>query len=342
MKRLTATTLLLALSACATTATDERHQSPLSIDPVGQALQRYGFEGEVAYVRDADELNVISSADNADTIWPWASVSKQVTAVIVMQLVDDGMLDLDRPVDAYLDDWPQSPLPAPSLRQLLRHQSGLADPEDRSDFRMEDLADFVEPYGCVPGRKAPGGEFAYKNCDTRLVAKVLERVTGTPFGTLLRQRVLIPAGMKRTGMASASTPIAASEDGVSARIISYFGAAGAMVGPAYDLLQFDKALLSGRLLSDEARAEMWRGDPSLGYTALGQWEFTAALEGCDAPVRIVERRGAIRGYQVRNFILPERDFVMVAFTARSEADYPFGEIWTGEGLSHDLLSAAAC
>ena len=49
---------------------------------------------------------------------------------------------------------------------------------------------------------------------------------------------------------------------------------------------------------------MWTGDPALGYMALGQWAFDAPLEGCIGDVRIIERRGAIGKYQLRNIILP--------------------------------------
>jgi hypothetical protein len=74
--------------------------------------------------------------------------------------------------------------------------------------------------------------------------------------------------------------------------------------------------------------------------ALGQWVFSVPLKGCAAPVRIVERRGAIGGVEVRNFILPDKDVVAIAFTNRSGFD--FGEVWQGKGFSYDLLSSAAC
>jgi D-alanyl-D-alanine carboxypeptidase len=64
------------------------------------------------------------------------------------------------------------------------------------------------------------------------------------------------------------------------------------------------------------------------------------LKGCPTPVRIIERRGAIGGVQVRNFILPDADVVVIAFTNRD--DFDFGEIWQGKGFAFDLLSAAAC
>lgn len=102
----------------------------------------------------------------------------------------------------------------------------------------------------------------------------------------------------------------------------------------------DRALVAGRLLSPAARDELWKGDPKLGFMALAQWSFFAPLKGCSAPVRIIERRGGIERFQVRNIILPDSNRIIILFTA--DGDFDFGEIWQGKGLSHDLLAAAAC
>ena len=322
-------------------------------------LAKHGFEGSVlvsggrwdGYARDPD------------TIWPFASVTKQVVATLVMQQVEAGRLALDVPVDAYLRDWPRPPdpmapferdgeavpeavytpppLPAPTLRQLLRHQSGLYDPETDPSYDWS-AARPIDPMMCVARRSAPGESFAYNNCDTLLVGKILEEVTGERLRDLILFRVTGPAGMENTGLAEYYQALPPSPGGASAEQIKRYGAAGGLLGPARDLVAFDRALMANTLLSAPARAEMWRGDPQLGYTALGQWEFTAPLAGCDAPVRIVERRGAIPGYQARNFIAPERGMAVVMFTARSESDYDFGEPWSGSGLSFDIMSAAFC
>jgi D-alanyl-D-alanine carboxypeptidase len=85
---------------------------------------------------------------------------------------------------------------------------------------------------------------------------------------------------------------------------------------------------------------MWDGQAELGFIALGQWVFNAPLKGCAAPVRIVERRGAIGNVQVRNFVLPDQKVSAAVFI--EDPNFEFGEIWQGSGFSHDLLAAAAC
>lgn len=275
-------------------------------------------------------------------IWPWASVTKQVVATLVMQEVEQGNLSLDRPVSAYLDDWPTTGPIAPTLRQLLRHQSGLYDPEDDENFVFETALP-LDPMLCVERRtREPGGSFDYTNCDTLLVGRILEMVTGRSLPDLFQDRIAGPANMVEAQFVAPETRLAPSANATPAATISLYGASGGLAGTASDLLAFDRALLDGRLLSPEARKVMWTGDSALGYTALGQWESVLPLDGCSEPVRIIERRGAIGGYQARNFILPEPGIAVVVFIGQSEGDYPFGEPWSREGLSYDLLSAAAC
>ena len=122
--------------------------------------------------------------------------------------------------------------------------------------------------------------------------------------------------------------------------IAQYGAAGGLYGTPQSLVAFNSALLDGRLLSDEARAALWDGNPKLGFVALGQWSFSAPLAGCSETVAIVERRGEIGGIQARNILLPEVDLSVIVFTNSPGLD--FGEIWMGQGFAHDLLSAAAC
>ncbi|MEO0786064.1 MAG: hypothetical protein AAFY10_10225 [Pseudomonadota bacterium] len=119
-----------------------------------------------------------------------------------------------------------------------------------------------------------------------------------------------------------------------------YGASGALYGPARSLLAFDRALLEGELLTDDARATLWTGMPEFGFVALGQWSFSAPLEGCDGAVRIIERRGDVGSIQARNILLPDQDLSVIVFTTNARFD--FGAIWTGSGFSHDLLRAAAC
>lgn len=280
--------------------------------------------------------------------WPWASVTKQVMAVLAMTEVDRGRLALDVPASRYLAAL--GPVKgAPTVRQLLQHRAGLRNPED-SPKDEGGAPDWYTtgPTGldwCLKGRSAPGGNWRYNNCDTVVLGAILEKVGGQSLSSLFEERLAKPLAMQATSFVATpqdrrGSPIAGAISPQEYSTLVRYGAAGGLVGPITDLLKFDRALLTGKLVSPASRAAMWDGDPNLGYMGLAQWAFDAPLKGCVDPVRLIERRGGIGRYQVRNILIPERDMTVILFTA--DAEQEFGEVWQGKGLSHDLLSAAAC
>lgn len=344
---------LVAATGCASPdlrETPPTPDAPAASEPFAQALYKSGFTGEAVVSRRPGDLSSVSigraardDADNPER-WPWASVTKQVLAVLAMQQVEAGTLDLDAPADRYLPEL-ASKVPSPSIRQLLQHRSGLANPDDSPPDATGFPSFYSEgPTGldwCLADRSAPSDQWRYNNCDYIVLGAILENVTGEPIEALLEKRIAIPSGWRDTALLRAgSARDFAGRDPVYTTRIARYGTSAALIGPLADMLRFDRALMAGKLLGPEARAAMWQGDPQLGYMALGQWVFDAPLEGCDAPVRIVERRGAIGKYQVRNIILPQRDMALALATADGEFD--FGEIWTGSGALHDALAALAC
>jgi CubicO group peptidase (beta-lactamase class C family) len=298
--------------------------------------------------------------------WRWASVTKQVIAVLVMQEAAKGRIDLDQPLSRYLPAFASPNAARITVRQLLRHQSGLPNPDDTAanaegvpafyTTGYQGSRDPLTGYCAGPVKGEAGGAWAYNNCDYMVAGALLEAVTGKSWQDLVRQRLNRPfpeldetfqrsvlSGMSNI---TATPPVSEVWPGTvggapePAFDLTSYGAAGGLSGPVSDLLWFDIYLAAGKLLPPEALADLWDGQPELGYLALGQWAFEASLAGCPAPVRIIERRGAIGGVQIRNFILPETEMALAMFT--DEAEFDFGEIWQGAGFSHEMLSLAAC
>lgn len=291
----------------------------------------------------------------AGPVWRWASVTKQVVAVLVMQEVERGRIDLDAPATRYL---PGAALPggdAVTVRRLLDHTSGLYDPNGgpagpdgtpRAYLRSATPAPKgLDPQCLRPSGRAPGAGFVYNNCDYVVLGSMLEAVTGKPFATLVRERIAGPLALRSLRVLKPGDRddiVAVDGHGATDAAVDpgRYGSAANLAGTAADLLAFDRALIDGTLLGKAATATMWRGEPKLGYAALGQWSYPVALKGCIAPQHVVERRGAVGNVQVRNLIAPERGIAVVAFAASAVPD--FGEPWQGKGLTYDLLSAALC
>lgn len=340
---------LALLGGCASLG--ERSAERGDAGPHAQAvLREAGFTGDMAIMQPGRPDTIYYGASGPEeaatrTIegWPWASVTKQVIAVLVMREVEDGRISLGSDVGQFV---PRLRGRGLSVEDLLRHRSDLPDPDDtppgQDGFPFFYGGDGDPLAYCTgQGEAPPDGGWAYNNCDYIVLGAMLEEITDSSLSLLLAQGIGLQSGWINTSfLAPGSDRDFASRTDTAARRIARYGASGALVGPLDDMLLFDRALMEGELLGEAALARLWRGDPAAGYMALGQWVFEAPLAGCEAPVRVVERRGGIGPYQVRNVILPDRGIAVALAT--DQEDFDFDEAWTGSGAMHDVLAAVAC
>jgi D-alanyl-D-alanine carboxypeptidase len=332
-------------------------------EPLMAVVKQSGFTGSIgiasgkftrSWLFNRDKAGSGDKGHNAE-LWRWASVSKQVTAVLVLQEAGKSTIELDQPVGRYLPKFASTNAGQVTVRQLLRHQSGLPNPDDTA-ASPESMASYYLPgykgnrdpltgYCAGTAKGEPGGNWAYNNCDYIVAGALLEAVTGKKWAKLVEERIVKPLGLKTlraypTGTATRGGLVGGKPEPKIE--LAAFGASGGLYGSLADLLAFDQALMSGKLLKQKELDALWDGRPELGYIALGQWVFDAPLKDCAKPVRLVERRGSIGGVQVRNFIAPEQKTAVAVFTDKSESDFQFGEIWQGSGFSHDVLNFALC
>jgi CubicO group peptidase (beta-lactamase class C family) len=178
-----------------------------------------------------------------------------------------------------------------------------------------------------------------------VLGALLERVTGQTWPQLIHTRLVQHWGLRSVGVfpTPESTPESTQgglENGQPEALLDFasFGASANVYGSAADLLRFDQILLNHGFLSPESRKTLWESRPEEGFIALGQWAYSVDL--CGKSQRIIERRGAIGGVQVRNFLLPDTDTAVVFFAP--EASLELGELWQGAGRSYEVLKAAVC
>ncbi|MET7783977.1 serine hydrolase domain-containing protein [Streptomyces sp. NPDC005388] len=195
------------------------------------------------------------------------SNTKTFTAVVVLQLVGEGKIGLDAPVDAYLrglvrgDDIDGRHI---TVRQLLQHTSGLPnyskylsddiryyDPRELLDLALQHKADF-----------APGTNWAYSNTNYLVAGLIVQKVTGRPLAEEFDQRVIKRIGLRHTYFPAPGEetirerhPRGYYQDSAGAPLVdatewdpSWAWAAGQMVSTNSDLNRFFSALLAGRLL----------------------------------------------------------------------------------------------
>jgi len=293
-------------------------------------LQRTGIPGLSAAIGVGGEIRFSQGFGKADlendvaatpqTVYRLASISKPVTAVLAMQLAEQGKLDLDADVHTLVAQWPAKRWPV-TTRQLLAHLGGVrhyaGEVESVRHYRTQTEA--LGHFANDPLRHEPGTRYLYSTYGYNLVAAVVEQATGQPFAEVVRERIAGPCGAptlrdddlralipgRAQGYVKVDRALQNSEpmDG------SYKLGGGGLCSSAEDLVRFAQALLAGKLVSADTLARMWTpqqtsdGEPidyALGFR-VGTWQGR----------RIVGHSGAQSRVSTVLHILPDDGVVVV-------------------------------
>ncbi|HEX5826820.1 MAG TPA: serine hydrolase domain-containing protein [Candidatus Limnocylindrales bacterium] len=219
------------------------------------------------------------------TAFAFASVSKTLTAAVVLQLVDEDRVDLDAPAVRYLKDYPLDR--RITVRMLLDHRSSLPDffsnaKIDRALQRDKEAAwTATQTWKYVPKwRPKPGTIYDYSNTNYLLLGELVERVTGNPLAAEVRARLLDPLGLETAWYQAVEEPrapgatgyrLTRTASGVSLRditgrsevmpfrsVVTAAGGAGSIAGTATDAARWMSALGSGEVTSAATYREMIR------------------------------------------------------------------------------------
>ncbi len=136
---------------------------------------------------------------NSNTVFALNSITKAFTGVAVMQLVEEGKLDINKPVSTYLENLPES-WRAISVKQLLNHTSGIPNIMDYntnllSKNNEKESWDMVQE---LPMDFEPGEKFRYNQTNYLLIGKIINKVSGMPFSDFIQKRQLEKIGANRT------------------------------------------------------------------------------------------------------------------------------------------------
>ncbi|MGH9945065.1 MAG: serine hydrolase, partial [Pyrinomonadaceae bacterium] len=275
----------------------------------------------------------------AETVYRVGSVSKLFTDIAVMQLVEQGKLDLDAPVTRYLPDFrPRHSSGKPiTLRQLMSHRSGLVreppvghyfDPDEPS------LARTIASLNQTALVYAPETRTKYSNAAIAAVGYVLERTQGQPFAKYLKRAVLDPLGLERSSFEP--TP-EITKDLAKAYMWTIDGRvfdaptfelgispAGSMYTTVTDMGRFMSALFAGgrgakgRMLKSSTLDEMWTPQfaPPGQKTGYGIGFGVRELEGH----RTIGHGGAIYGFATTLKAMPDDKLGVVVVTTKDAAN----------------------
>ncbi len=253
-------------------------------------------------------------ANTVDTQFAIASAVKGITALTIVSMIVDGLLELSTPARAVLGSDLALISDAVTVEHLLAHRSGIGDYLDEDtelDFndylmpvpvhRLVTTEDYLVALDGHPAKFEPGAEFSYCNGGFVVLALIAERASGVPFHDLVNQRVCQPAGMGDTAfLRSDELPGRAAlgyldMEGVSRSNVFHLPVRGTGDGGIYttvaDYRSLWSAFFAGRIVPADWVTQMVeprsvvseRERYGLGFWLAGSGE-AARLEGYDAGV----------------------------------------------------------
>ena len=178
----------------------------------GEMARRHIPGMTVAVVRDGKVVKSqgygladveLSLPATAETIYPLGSISKQFTATGIMLLVQAGKVGLDDPLRKYIPSLPEA-WHKITVRTLLNQTSGIPEwvPNLSKDpvLKTYTLTEIVRHAASKPLAFTPGTRFGYSNTNYNLLAGIIEKAAGKPYGSFLQEHLFKPLGMDATGV----------------------------------------------------------------------------------------------------------------------------------------------
>jgi CubicO group peptidase (beta-lactamase class C family) len=277
------------------------------------------------------ELNVPITTDMKFRI---ASLSKPFTALIILQLVDEGIIKLDGKITDYVPDYRGEKGDMITIEQLLTHTSGILqnlDPEkeaiqERLYHSLRDMVKYAEESDLY---FEPGTGYHYSNLAYSLLAYIAERVTNKPFGRLLGERIFEPLEMKNTSQCSSTGIEKNLSRGYEYKLLggyenascfdpSYTVGPGGLISDVDDLCKFDKGIFERRLISKELYRKMFTPSKHASY-GFG-WELGNRITANHPDtIHTISHSGSINGFG-SYLARIERDSILVIVLKNNRTD----------------------
>ncbi len=284
--------------------------------------------GQVLYEKGlglADiELNV---SNQAITVFRLGSITKQFTAIAILQLAEQGKLSLTDSVQKFVPDFPFKGYEI-TIEHLLTHTSGIkeylsmshSDPFVlRRDFRPKELIDFFKN---EPLEFKPGTKWSYSNSGYYLLGYIIEQASGKTYGQFINDNIFQPSGMTASFYGNYSGIIPNRASGYKMEENKYQNcdyqsmtiaySAGALLSNVVDMYKWHQALYSNKIVKKETREKALSSFKLLDglNSNYGYGWFINAIQVQGSPT--ITHTGGIKGFSTIEMYLPNEDvFVTV-------------------------------
>ncbi len=281
------------------------------------------------------------------------SVSKPMTAVAVAQLLEEGRLDLDAPIQDYVPTFPEKEEGTITIRQLTGHLAGIRNYNDGEFLSQKHYPTVLEGLAIFrddPLLHKPGLTFVYSSYGWNLVSAAVEGISGEEFLNYMRRRVFQPSGMDHT-MADYVVPIVANRtryytwrdgelDNAPPVDNSYKWAGGGFLSTSEDLVRFGFAHLNSKLLKPQTVQLLWTSQKTEAGEETG-YGIGWSVGNDSKKRRFVGHGGGSVGGTTIFRLYPDSQLVVAAITNMSSAQFgnleeKLADLFLGEDVSKDI------
>ncbi len=281
----------------------------------------YGYDGDNRATKPADIFEI-------------GSITKQFTAALIMKLQEQGKLNVDDSITKYL---PQYGFPsAITLRMLLTHTSGLANYTSFSQMagwaaNGVSVDTVLTAIGQAPLQFTPGALYEYSNSNYFALGAIIEAVTGKSYEANLDQYIIQPLGLQNTYYQLPPAALAATGYSGSVPVIPWTRssafAAGALSTNVYDLVTWENALMTGKVVLEASFQEMTTSNGFitniLPYVNGGSYGFGLVL-GTTNGHAIMTHNGGVPGFITDELVFLDSGVTVVELTDSSSVNLTRG------------------
>jgi len=340
-------------------------QLPGQIDNLALEHASNGFNGNILYSRNDSVIFTgnygfrdFSTKEplNDSTIFELASLSKQFTAVAVVQLIEKEMLTYDTKVDEIIEDFPYNNI---TVEHLLRHQSGLPGYQDilseeknwdrRKKATNRDLLNILSELK-VPLKFEPGTEYKYSNTGYVVLASIIDQLSGQKYAGYIQEHLFNPSGMLSSKVQGNSSYLPDSENMASGYtstpkswwswltfskekeryqkveedknhekihwMSNIVGARG-VFSSILDLEKWKQAIRTNKLISEKSKQKMFSVD-----SVSTKYGYGFAIYDTTSKGKWVYHNGSWSGYKTTALYLPEsNEYLLILSNNRYEETY---------------------
>ncbi len=276
--------------------------------------------GKVVFKKGYGMANMEWSIANApDTKFRLGSITKQFTAMLVMQLVEKGKIKVNDKITTYLPDYPKANGDKITVHHLLTHTSGIPNYTNFPKF-FENLSRdpytpdaFVKQFSELPLEFVPGSTFNYSNSGYFLLGVLIEKVTGKSYAQVLQEQILTPLQMNDTGYDLHEPILAKRATGYEKKGAKYVNsayldmsipyAAGSLYSTVEDLYLWDQALYTDKLISASSKVLLFT--PFLSGYAYGWGVDKMKIGELKDSLQTIGHGGGINGFNTLITRLPK-------------------------------------